>query len=360
MIIALLETGTVNLPRWIPYFPSRGCYAQSKQRRISRWLKNSRINIHRLYREIMQSALSSWQETEMYLSLDTSLFWDEYCLIRLALIHRGRAIPVSWRVLKHGSSSVAYATYQDMLTQAKQCLPDDTKVILLADRGFIHTDLMRQLTLDLEWHYRIRLKKDCWIWRSGKGLCQLCDFHFNPGEALAFHNVRLHKDEQYGPVHIVFGRNNVNGEFWAIVSDEPTTLQTFCEYGLRFDIEENFLDDQSNGWNIQKSQIRDVCALSRLWFILALATLYVTAQGLTVVNEKRRRWVDSHWFRGNSYFRIGWEWIRAALFNRWPIIDAIQLRGNDDAFPVMASRLQHEKRLYRLEFQIQTFSFSTD
>ncbi|WP_293112090.1 hypothetical protein [Moorena sp. SIO4G3] len=67
----------------------------------------------------------------------------------------------------------------------------------------------------------------------------------------------------FGGVHLVFGRNNVNGEFWAIVSDEKTTLKSFQEYGLRFDIEENFLDDQSNGWNVQKSQIRSVPALSR-------------------------------------------------------------------------------------------------
>ena len=74
---------------------------------------------------------------------------------------------------------------------------------------------------------------------------------------------------------MIVGRNNVNGEVWAIVSDEPTNLQAFAEFGLRFDIEEGFLDDQSSGWNIQKSEIRSVCALSRLWFVLALATLYV-------------------------------------------------------------------------------------
>ena len=33
---------------------------------------------------------------------------------------------------------------------------------------------------------------------------------------------------------------------WAL-RDEKTTLQAFAEYGLRFDIEENFLDDQSAG-----------------------------------------------------------------------------------------------------------------
>jgi hypothetical protein len=43
------------------------------------------------------------------------------------------------------------------------------------------------------------------------------------------------------------GDNTVNGEFWAIVSDEPTHLHTVEEYGLRFDLEEAFLDDPSNG-----------------------------------------------------------------------------------------------------------------
>jgi hypothetical protein len=77
----------------------------------------------------------------------------------------------------------------------------------------------------------------------------------------------LHKEARYGPVHLAFGRNSLNGEFWVVVSDEPTTLQTFADYGLRFDIEETFLDDQSNGWNVQKSGIRSVSALSRLWLI---------------------------------------------------------------------------------------------
>ena len=153
------------------------------------------------------------------------------------------------------------------------------------------------------------------------------------------------------------GRNNVNREFWAIVSDEKTTLQTFCEYGLRFDIEANFLDDQSNGWNIQKSEIRSVCALSRLWFILALATLYVTAQGSQVIETGKRRWVDTHWFRGNSYFRIGWEWVKSSLINRWELIRSVKFNGNNDPDPSMPSRKQHEKRLYRLEFKLQTFVY---
>jgi hypothetical protein len=360
MVMALLQRGEVSLTRWLPYIPCRGVQAQSKQRRLSRWLHNSRLNVHRLYKSLIQAALADWSEECLYLSLDTSLFWDEYCLIRLAVVHRGRALPVVWRVLKHRSASVAFDAYQEIFHQAVNRLPQGVKVVVLADRGFIHTDAMAAMTTQLGWHYRIRVKRNTWIWRAGHRWCQLKDIHLQRGEALCWHNVKLHKGEWSGPVHVAFGRNSVNGEFWAIVSDEPTALQTFEEYGLRFDIEEAFLDDQSNGWNLQKSEIRSVSALSRLWFLLAVATLYVTAQGVEVVAAGKRRWVDPHWFRGNSYFRIGWDWVKAALENGWQLIHHVRFTHNRDPEPAMASRKQHEQRTYRIEFKIHTYCYATD
>jgi Transposase DDE domain len=360
LVIAVIHTGSVNLTKWVSYIPCRGVFAQSTQRRIQRWLYNPRINIHRLYKPLIQAALADWQDQDIVLALDTSLFWDEYCLVRLCVVYRGRALPVVWRVLKHRSASVAFKDYQQMVQQALRRLPKGKRVVLLADRGFIHCDLMRLLTAELGWHYRIRLKGNSWIYRAGKGWCQLKDFHFNRGDAMCLHNVRLHKGESYGLIHVIVGRNNVNGEFWAIASDEPTTLQTFQEYGLRFDIEENFLDDQSNGWNIQRSEIRSVVALSRLWFILAVATLYVTAQGDAVVSSGRRRWIDTHWFRGNSYFRIGWQWVKVAWVKGWELIHSVRFTTHHDPDPAMASRKQDEKRRYELEFQIQTVVYAPE
>ncbi len=159
------------------------------------------------------------------------------------MIHRGRALPVVWRIMKHESASISFADYQEMIKQAQTRLPKSVKVVLLADRGFVHTELMKMLTVQLGWHYHIRIKSNTWIWRGN--WCQPKNFHLSLGEAICLHNVRIHKGEFYGIVHVIIGRNNVNGELWTIVSDEKTTLQTFAEYGLRFDIEENFLDDQS-------------------------------------------------------------------------------------------------------------------
>ncbi|MEM6714755.1 MAG: hypothetical protein AAF622_06750 [Cyanobacteria bacterium P01_C01_bin.147] len=123
MVAALIQTGEVNLTRWVADLPCRGHFAQSKQRRVRRWLVNSHINIHRLYKPIIQAALANWQEDRLYLSLDTSLFWDEYCLIRLAVVHRGRALPLAWRVLKHESASVSFRDYRQLLTEAAPYLP---------------------------------------------------------------------------------------------------------------------------------------------------------------------------------------------------------------------------------------------
>lgn len=360
MVVALLQRGEVSLTRWLPYLPCRGEQAQSKQRRVSRWLHNSRINVHRLYKPLILAALANWEEECLYLSLDTSTYWEEYCLVRLAVVYRGRALPLVWRVLKHKSASVAFSEYREMLYQAAHLLPKGVKVVLLADRGFIHTKAMAALSNDLGWNYRIRLKSNTWIWLAGSGWRQLKTFPLKRGEALCLHNVKLHKIEWYGPVNVAIGYNNVNGEFWAIVSDEPTNLQTFQEYGLRFDIEEAFLDDQSNGWNLQKSEVRSVCALSGLFFILAVATLYVTAQGTQVVAEGLRRRVDPHWFRGNSYFRMGWDWIKTALEQGWQLIHSVCFTRSGDPEPAMASRKQHDKRTYRIEFKIHTYKYQPE
>jgi len=149
IVAALIQRGEVSLTRWLPYLPCRGLQAQSKQRRVSRWLHNSRINIHRLYKPLTQAALATWGEACLYLNLDTSLYWEEYCLVRLSVVYRGRALPIIWRVLKHDSASVAFEAYREMLCQGAQRLPAGVKVVLLADRGFVHLKAMKLITLSV-------------------------------------------------------------------------------------------------------------------------------------------------------------------------------------------------------------------
>ena len=133
-----------------------------------------------------------------------------------------------------------------------------------------------------------------------------------------------------------------------------------------------------------RSMIRDVCALSGLWFILAVATLYVSAQGVQVVESGKRRWVDTHWFRGqrvravrrltttrghlpSRYFRIGWDWVKSALLNDWKLLNRVTFTSNLDPTRAIseaisrseiASLKQHQQKLYQLEFKVLTYSYN--
>ncbi len=91
----------------------------------------------------------------------------------------------------------------------------------------------------------------------------------SPGKALFWHHVYMTK-QAYGPVYLALGRHISSKESWFVVSDEPTESKTFEAYGRRFDIEENFLDDQANGFQLEPLLIRSANALERLYCVLAM------------------------------------------------------------------------------------------
>jgi hypothetical protein len=228
----------------------------------------------------------------------------------------------------------------------------------MADRGFADTKLMGYLEQNLGWHYRIRVKHDLWVLRPGKPPCQLRDFHLNLGDAILFQGVKITKTNPYGLVNLALARDSISGDLWYIVSDEPTSLQTLREYGERFAIEEEFLDEKSNGFQLEKSLIRSPIALSRLCLVTAITTLFLTVQGQEVVKTGKRRLVDCHSFRGNSYLRIGWEWIQGFLSRGWRLFPTICLCGDVDPEPAISSQKQARKFLER-EFHVRNFSFAS-
>jgi hypothetical protein len=303
-------------------------------------------------------ALAAWGEGKITLIEDTSLLWDEYCLIRLSVQYRGRGIPLVWRVIHHGSSSVSFEVYQGMLKRATRLLPAATSVCFLADRGFVDTRLMRYLRDELGWHFRIRVKSNSWIDRPGKGWKQLNSYHLDLGEVVLLHGVTLTKTHPLHNLHLALARDLLSRQVWMVVSDEPTTVQTFQEYGDRFQIEEEFLDEKSNGFQLERAEIRSAPALSRLCLVMAVATLLLTVQGQQVVATGKRRWVDAHWQRGNSYLRIGWNWFKGVLHQGWQLFRTFSLQGWEDSAPASASKKQAKKRLER-EFTVKSYRFNS-
>ena len=352
MMVGMIQAGWISLTAWAPYVVSRAQYAQSTVRRFRHWLDNDKIDVLSLYGPFMQQAVAAWGEQALYVALDTSMLWNTYCLVRLSVIYRGRAVPLVWCVLQHGSAQVAFEVYRDLLERAALLLPRSCEVVFVADWGFADTELMAHLQR-LGWHWRIRIKSSFWLYRPGRRRCKIERLAVARGHACFWHRVCL-TEKRYGPVHLAVAQAWQGQDVWYVLSDEPTDGKTFEEYGLRFDIEENFLDDKSNGFQLESSLIRSAPALTRLCLVLAMTTLYLVAQGTEVVKQGKRRWVDPHWWRGQSYLKIGWKWVKLALSKGLNLITTVHLSSACDPEPAMASKRQYQQNCQtRFAFEFQ-------
>ena len=224
--------------------------------------------------------------------------------------------------------------------------------MFLADRGVADTQLMGHLR-DLGWHWRIRIKSNFWMHPTHVRPFQVGDVELPPGHRRFWHGVAM-TDKHFGPVHLAVARPRGSEEYWYVISDEAAELKTCEAYGLRFDMEENFLEDKSNGFQLEDSLIRSAAALARLCFVLAITPLYLVSVGTSVVQHGTRRLVDPHWFRGASYLTMGWHGVHYALTQCYELITTVYLRSQPDPEPAMASKTQEaQRRQSRFVFEYQ-------
>lgn len=346
MMLGIIQSQQIHLNGFGVYVLSRATYAQSHQRRFRRWLSNRRIDVTSVHQVLMAQALSQWSHERIYLSLDTTVLWNCFCLVWVGVVYRGRTIPIAWRVVAQSSSSVRLWTIQRVLRQSARLMPEGVAVVLLADRGFADGKLMKYLTETLGWHFRIRIKRSFQFQLAGRWH-RVASVRLPKGQAYFTPVVSLGKRRPYPNVYLAFAHDQDADEAWVVVSDEPTTLQTFAQYRLRFQVEESFLDLKSNGFNLEASRLRDKFALTQLCGVIALTMLFLVLQGTQVVTSGQRRLVDAHWHRGMSYLKLGWNWIRLAITQQWNISLFQFLSSAPDPHPAIASRRQQDQSFNR-------------
>ncbi|MBD3885730.1 hypothetical protein IFO70_28875 [Phormidium tenue FACHB-886] len=156
MIVGMIQSQKVHLNGFGVYVKSRARVAQSHQRRFRRWLSNQRIDVVTAHHALIRLALSEWSHDRLYLSLDTTVVWNCFCIVWVGVVYRGRTVPVAWRVVAQSSSTVRLWTIQRVLRQAQSVLPDGVAIVLLADRGFADGKLMKYLRDNLGWHLSLR------------------------------------------------------------------------------------------------------------------------------------------------------------------------------------------------------------
>jgi hypothetical protein len=88
----LLSTQRLNLTTWEPLLTFRVKQFQGYERRFSRFVDNDRIQKSEIYLPLALSALLRSKSTRVYLTLDTNLLWNEFCLISASIVICDRAV----------------------------------------------------------------------------------------------------------------------------------------------------------------------------------------------------------------------------------------------------------------------------
>jgi hypothetical protein len=335
MTSALIVSGSLSLSAWEPFVPSRATKAQSVERRWQRFLVNERVNVTALYLPLVLLTLSGWSGHRLYLALDTTVLWDRYCMIHLSVVCCGRAVPLLWRVLEHGSATVAFNEYQGLLRKARWLLRHHPDVMLLADRGFANHQVLQWLRAS-EWHYCLRLPCDVLIHGARRYPTTVGVMYPPVGEAGLYRQVRLWVDGTH-PCNLVLATVKGAKDSWAVVTDEVPSLETLWQYALRFRVEELFLDSKSGAFELEGSKVRSAQALERLYLVAAIALLFATTHGMAVQLAGLRQQVDPHWQRGLSYLKIGLRWLKGVLHKGRELLMPVTLLPNDPQ-PCFASK----------------------
>jgi hypothetical protein len=347
MVAALLSSQKLTLSEWEPHIPGQALQAQSYERRWQRFFSNPKINVEQLYVPLVLAALSKYKRRRLYLAIDTTVLWDRYCMIHLAVICCGRAIPLLWKVIEHDSATVSFAEYKPLLHMAHKLLCDYPDIMFLGDRAFACHELMEWLH-NSHWHYALRLKMDVALHGIKHLPVQVLELVPAKNQATFFRNVGLWSDGLHR-TNLVVAHAAGAKESWAVITDEEPSLNTLWQYGKRFCVEELFLDSKSGVFQLEDSHIRSPKRLKRLYLVAALAILYGTTQGMTVQVAGLRKQVDPHQRRGLSYLKIGLRYLQGVLSKGRQLLSPIPLLGKDPE-PCFASNKAKEEYDYAFEF----------
>jgi hypothetical protein len=107
VVAAILQSQSACLSRWLPDLSHRECKARSHMERLNYFVHNEHIEAERFYAPLLKQFLQAFAGTSLELTLDTSLLWDQFCLVGVCLIWGRRSISLAQVVKDFGSPATS-------------------------------------------------------------------------------------------------------------------------------------------------------------------------------------------------------------------------------------------------------------
>jgi hypothetical protein len=267
-----------------------GCSEGSLTQRLREWCydakdkkgtKRQAVDVTTCFAPLLAWVLSLWPADEQHLALaiDASTLTQRFTVLCVSVVYRGCAIPVAWKIVVAEEKGSWQPHWKGLLTQVQAGVPASWTVIVLSDRGLYAPWLYNHI-VSLGWHPFMRINKQG---------------NFRPLTETRFRGLSTAVPEVKGAwcgqvecfsepksrlrCTLLARWDEGYEEVWLVVTDLAPEDATVVWYGMRSWVEGGFKDTKRGGWQWHQTKMVAPARAERLWFAIAVATLWVLSVG---------------------------------------------------------------------------------
>jgi hypothetical protein len=265
IVVGMILSHSVQLAQIAQHIPSEA-QAAGRIMLIRRWLSNVFVKPIEFYRPLISQVLEHWSGQDLFILLDSTVVnGGKLQILRMALSHAFRALPLSWLVIV-GPGLVTVERAEALLSETQRLLSQVASVTLLADRGFRDSDWAEKC-LQLGWNYLIRIANNTYVHLPDGRCLSIAALGVKPAQARYFCNVGLTLNKAFVCNLMVTWTDATPkqpAELCAVITNLRPCFQTLQAYLKRMHIEESFRDEKSGCCQLQKTKLRDANRLNHL------------------------------------------------------------------------------------------------
>ncbi len=241
--------------------------------------KRQELDVTTCFAPLLAWVLRLWQGKTLALAIDATTLDNRFAVLAVSVVYQGCAIPVAWAIVPQQQKGQWRQHWLRLLRLLRPAIPTDYTVLVLADRGLYARWLFRRI-VRLGWHPFLRVRpsytfrpKGKQRWYRMQSLVPEVGRHWaGSGEAFRTPECRLN-------CTLVAYWGEDCAEPWCVLTDLPPSTAEVAWYGLRTWCEQGFKVFKRGAWQWHNSRMSEPARAERLWFALAVATLWMLSVG---------------------------------------------------------------------------------
>ncbi len=287
---------------------------ESIDRRIRRFYNNSNYDPYLIYDSIIKHVISKFVckhgDNRIHIVFDHMFKKEDFVTFMISLRIGKKSIPLWFRSFPDGHES-SEAFKESLLIEGIQYVSDlfndkpNYKLIFLADRWFNSPSLLEFID-SLGHTYVIRVRSGHHVYyfdeKEGHEIKSRIDnlFHYKY-KATYYNDIRYTKRRLktnlvFSPTRSVSISNKTEDgqvdEPWILLTNDDVK-RAIKDYAYRFGaIEFLFKDEKSNGFNLEKSNVRNIHAFSMMYTCVNICILFLSCVGTYYTRHKGKYYSD--------------------------------------------------------------------